>query len=125
MIGVWLLHIPCSTGADFRLPSEQTLGLGMCFTIPWPIHWLTRWKSFSKALCKLLLALSNYEVLLSFYFSLSLFFFFLAQRELLSLHGELKKESPGSGDFRLNGSLCNIQLCSSTSSIMLGVFTLI
>ena len=32
-------------------------------------------------------AVSNYEVLLSFYFSLSLFFFFLAKRELLSLHG--------------------------------------
>ena len=38
------------------------------FTIPWSIHWLTCWKPFSKPLCK------------------PLFFFFLAKRELLSLH---------------------------------------
>ena len=47
-------------------------------------------KAFSKPLRKPLLAVSNYEVLLSFYFSLSLFFFFLAKRELLSLHGTAK-----------------------------------
>ena len=40
----------------------------------------------SKPLCKPLLAANNYEVLLSFYLSLSLFFFCLAKRELLSLH---------------------------------------
>ena len=42
--------------------------------------------SFSKLLCKALLAISNYEVVLLLYFSLSLFVFFQAKCELLSLH---------------------------------------
>ena len=39
-----------------------------------------------KPLCKALLAVNNYEVVLLFYFSLPLFVFFLAKCELLSLH---------------------------------------
>ena len=47
-------------------------------------------KVFSKSPCKSkpLLVVSSYEVLLPFYFSLSLFLFFLAKCELLSLHVE-------------------------------------
>ena len=64
--------------------SAHILFLLVCVsTIPRSIHWLTRSGPFSKPLCKPLFAVSYYEVLLSLYFSLSLFFLFLAKRELL------------------------------------------
>ena len=56
------------------------------FTILWSLHTGLCVKPFSKPLCKVLLAVSNYEVVLSFYFSLFLFFFFQAKCELLSLY---------------------------------------